>query len=183
MTAVTPINPAPLDIFLQPGDFYFGDADTRIRTLLGSCVALTFWHPRLRVGGMCHYMLPSRGGGHRHHHHDADLDGRYADEAMALFLREFRRLGTQPREYQVKMFGGGNMFPGHRRAGEHVDVSTRNIQAGRQLLHAHGLVARAEHVGGHGHRQVILEIASGDVWMRHVAPDSGKGPGASREAA
>jgi chemotaxis protein CheD len=181
MNLATPINQAPLDIFLQPGDFYFGDADTRIRTLLGSCVALTFWHPRLRVGGMCHYMLPTRGGGH--HHHDAELDGRYADEAMALFLREFRRLGTQPREYQVKMFGGGNMFPCHRRAGAHSDVSTRNIQAGRHLLHSHGLVARAEHVGGHGHRQVIMDIASGDVWMRHAVAHDGKNPCAAQEAA
>ncbi|MBL8511280.1 MAG: chemotaxis protein CheD, partial [Betaproteobacteria bacterium] len=50
-----------MDIFLQPGEFYFGDADTRIRTLLGSCVSITMWHPTRRIGGMCHYMLPTRG--------------------------------------------------------------------------------------------------------------------------
>ena len=50
-----------IEIFLQPGDFYFGDRDTRIRTLLGSCVSITMWHPRLHVGGMCHFMLPERG--------------------------------------------------------------------------------------------------------------------------
>src|SRR5439155_18563598 len=45
---------AYLEIFLQPGEWYFGDADTRIRTLLGSCVAITMWHPRRCLGGMCH---------------------------------------------------------------------------------------------------------------------------------
>ena len=49
-----------LEIFLQPGEFYFGEGKTRIRTLLGSCVAITLWHPRLHIGGMSHYMLPSR---------------------------------------------------------------------------------------------------------------------------
>jgi Chemotaxis protein; stimulates methylation of MCP proteins len=52
---------AIMEIFLQPGDWYFGDRDTRIRTLLGSCIAITIWHPRLLVGGMCHFLLPGRG--------------------------------------------------------------------------------------------------------------------------
>src|SRR5262245_20243998 len=47
-----------LEIFLQAGEFYFGGEKTRIRTLLGSCVAITVWHPKLRIGGMSHYMLP-----------------------------------------------------------------------------------------------------------------------------
>src|SRR5690606_23795720 len=29
-----------LDVFLQPGEFYFGEAGTVIRTTLGSCVAI-----------------------------------------------------------------------------------------------------------------------------------------------
>ena len=47
------------DVFLLPGEFHFGDQDDRIITLLGSCVAITLWHPEKRIGGMCHYMLPS----------------------------------------------------------------------------------------------------------------------------
>lgn len=50
-----------LDIFLQPGEWYFGEGNTRVRTTLGSCVAIVLWHPVRRIGGMCHYMLPSRG--------------------------------------------------------------------------------------------------------------------------
>lgn len=71
-----------IDIFLQPGEFYFGDRETRLRTILGSCVAITLWHPRLRIGGMCHYLLPMRRG----HHDEAELDGRYADDSLTLRL-------------------------------------------------------------------------------------------------
>ena len=48
------------EVFLQPGEFHFGHARTRIKTILGSCVAITMWHPILRIGGMCHYLLPAR---------------------------------------------------------------------------------------------------------------------------
>ena len=67
------------EVFLQPGGFYFGGGRTRISTLLGSCISITLWHPARRIGGMCHFMLPTRG-----QPAGAPLDGRYADEALAL---------------------------------------------------------------------------------------------------
>lgn len=73
------------EIVLQPGEFFFGQDDTIIRTHLGSCVAITMWHPEQKRGGMCHYMLPSRG------HNDDGLDGRYADEAIQLFINEISK--------------------------------------------------------------------------------------------
>ena len=99
-------DPNVMDVFLQPGDFYFGDSETRIRTLLGSCVAITIWHPRLHIGGMCHYMLPRR----PRHKADDVLDGRYAEDVMQLFMHELKRSKTKPTEYKAKLFGGGNMF-------------------------------------------------------------------------
>lgn len=146
------------EIFLQPGEFYFGGAATRIRTLLGSCVAITLWHPSRMIGGMCHYMLPCRqkpGG---------PLDGKYADEAMALFLRETAHHHTRPEEYQVKLFGGGTMFPGYS---EETSVAHSNINAARMLVTQHHLRLSAEDLGRNGHRDVIFDISSGDVWVRH----------------
>lgn len=161
-----------MDIFLQPGEFYFGDHNTRIRTILGSCVSITMWHPRRRIGGMCHYMLPSRGikAGKQ-------FDGRYADEALQLFLREIRAAGTRPEEYQVKLFGGGSMFrnPGKDApapqktqggGGDCRDVPCRNRQTAYQLIQHYGFTLTAEHLGGSGHRQVMFDIASGHAWVR-----------------
>lgn len=161
-----------MDIFLQPGEFYFGDQNTRIRTILGSCVSITMWHPHRRVGGMCHYMLPSRGikAGKK-------LDGRYADEALLLFMHEIRAAKTWPEEYQVKLFGGGNMFrnPGKEApaaqktpgdGGDCRDVPCRNRQIAYQLIQHYGFILTAEHLGGSGHRQLMFDIASGHAWVR-----------------
>jgi chemotaxis protein CheD len=166
-----------IEIFLQPGEFYFGDRNTRIRTVLGSCVSITMWHPRLLIGGMCHFMLASRPGPQ-----PRQLDGRYADEAMALFLREIRAAGTQPGDYQVKLFGGGNMFPESmkRRSGDcHPpscdgtaivncrQVSCANSRMARHLVQQNGFKVTAEHLGETGHRQILFDIWSGHVWVKH----------------
>lgn len=154
-----------LEIFLQPGEFYFGEDNTRVRTVLGSCVAMTLWHPKLRIGGMCHYMLPTRPA-----REAAETpDGRYADEAMQLFMRELKASRTRPADFQVKLFGGGNMFarqPGSSRL-RHMDISERNVEAGRALLRQHGFRLAAEDLGGLGHRNVMLDLWSGDVWVKH----------------
>lgn len=166
---------AALEIFLQPGEIYFGDSSTRIRTVLGSCVAITLWHPREKVGGMCHYMLGRRRG--PKHKATAELDGKYADEALQLLLREIDAVGGNPREYEVKLFGGGNMFApvgndpearsqGSRNQARGINVADDNVVAGRELLARHGFAISAEQLGGRGHRQVIFEISSGDVWVR-----------------
>jgi chemotaxis protein CheD len=160
---------------LQPGDFHFGDRTTRIRTLLGSCVAITMWHPRALIGGMCHYLLPERPDqppGSPTAPPDR-LDGRYAEDAVDLFLAEIRAAGTSPTEYVVKMFGGGNQFPQWSADG---GVAGRNVEAGLALLARHGLPLRATHLGGHGHRHVILDLWDGEVWVRHIAATA-TGPG------
>jgi len=154
-----------LEVFLQPGEFYFGEEKTRIRTLLGSCVAVTLWHPKRRIGGMAHYMLPQRPG----RAIDQPLDGRYAEEVVLMFQRELQQAKTRPAEYQVKLFGGGRMFAYANKAKRHIDVSDRNVEVGRQLMSQHGFKVLAEDLGGDGHRSVVFDLWSGDVWLKKSA--------------
>ena len=151
-----------IDIFLQPGDFYFGDKNTRIRTLLGSCVSITLWHPKKHIGGMCHYMLPTN----KRQKHNDQLDGKYAEDAMHLFMHEIKLAHTHPQEYEVKIFGGGNQFPTQDQ--RVFSVSDQNVAIGRKLLAQHGLAIKSEHMGGDGHRNIIFNLWSGDVWVKHV---------------
>lgn len=151
-----------IDIFLQPGEVYFGDRDTRIRTLLGSCIAITWWHPQRQIGAMCHYLLPQRP--HGHPRGDGPLDGRYAEEAFQLTMRYIQAAGTLPADYQVKMFGGGQMLIAE--GGNLPAVGERNIEFGKHWLAQHGFRLSREHLAGHGHRHIVFDVATGDVWVR-----------------
>lgn len=154
---------AQSEVFLHPGDLWFGGEQTRVRTILGSCVAVTLWHPQRRIGGMCHYMLPdgSRRGKRR--------DGRYAEEAISLLRDQVVLYRTLPHEYEAKLFGGGNMFnlPSSSNR-ECTTVSDRNIAIARQLMARYGFRIKAEHLGGQGHRNIIFEVDNGDVWVRQT---------------
>ena len=161
-----------LDLFLGPGEFYFGDEGTRIRTILGSCVSFTVWHPVRRIGGMNHIVLPSRGRARRP---DEEMDGRFADESMEMFLKEIKQAGCKPTDFEVKIFGGGNILANKGVTNNVMDIGTRNIQASEELLKKHGFRVVAEHLGGLTHRQILFEVWSGDVWLkRHQDLDLGK---------
>ena len=153
-----------MDVFLQPGEYFAGDEGYRVRTLLGSCVSITLWHRLSRVGAMSHFLLATRGAPCH-----GTLDGRYGDEALELMFAELRALRVEPRECEAKIFGGGDMFPGHSHA-QAIEVGRRNGHQARALLAYAGIPVVSKSLFGVGHRQVIFDIASGDVWSRQVKP-------------
>jgi len=147
--------------YLYPGERWFGKGKIRLRTLLGSCVAITLWHPGLNVGGMCHYLLPSDPGRGQ----NRSLDPRYADEAMLLFLKDIKRCKTCPSDYRAGLFGGGDMFATGKRPWS-VDIGRRNATMGRLLLRKHGFPLAYEDLEGRSHRQIILDMRDGSLVLR-----------------
>lgn len=147
------------DVFLQPGDYFVGDASFRVRTLLGSCVSIILWHRQKRIGAMSHFLLPGSCG-------RAKPDARYGDDALALMLTGLRARGVHGGDCEAKIFGGGDMFPGLRNDGP--GIGRKNGAAARALLDAHAIPVVSESLFGAGHRQIIFDIASGDVWARQV---------------
>ena len=145
------------EVYLHPGEWAFGGPDLVIRTLLGSCVSITLWHPKLRRGGMCHYMLGPRP--HERIHH---FSGKYADEALLLMIREALATGARISAFQAKLFGGGAMFSGSG------SVCEDNVEAARRLTRQLGFHLVAEDLGGGTHRSLVFEVATGEVYVRQV---------------
>jgi chemotaxis protein CheD len=152
------------EIFLHPGEHFVGDANYRVRTLLGSCVSITLWHPGKCIGAMSHFLLPSRGA-----RRIDNFDGHFGDEAMWLMLRELARAGVAPPECEAKIFGGGDMFPLNHGAGC-LNVGKANGEAAQRLLRGYAIPVISECLYGEGHRQVIFDIATGHVWSRQINP-------------
>jgi chemotaxis protein CheD len=152
------------DIFLKPGEFFFGESNARIRTLLGSCIAITLWHPQRRIGGICHYMLSRSAGSPLSL---PLLDGRYAEDAIQLFLIHLSQYNSYPYEYVVKIYGGGNMFA-NLKFTQLDNIGKRNISSARQLLKAQGFTIHHEDLGGQGYRRLVFELWSGNVRVHHA---------------
>lgn len=153
-----------IDIFLQPGEYFVGDANFRVRTLLGSCVSIALWHATRRAGAICHFLLPSRG-----EPGDGTLDSRYADEVMLLMTKDLKQMCVSPTQCTAKIFGGGDMFPGQTRS-DVCSVGLKNGEAARAVLREHRIPVASESLFGVGHRQIIFDISNGDVWSRQIKP-------------
>lgn len=150
------------EIFLQPGEFHFGGGNTRIRTILGSCVSIIMWHEKRLIGGMCHYILPNRSKSSY-----PVQDGRYADGAIELFMQRILAANTLPQDYQVKIFGGGDMFPQYKcKVKPENNIPSQNVIAARKLVKCYGLNLVSENLGGAGHRQILFDIWDGSVWVK-----------------
>lgn len=144
-------------IRINSGEFAFAEGKAVLETVLGSCVAITFWDSRHRVGAMCHYLLPERPK--RSEQKEA---GCYADESIQAITGRFRNMGVLPGDLEVRMFGGGNMFP----TVLHVNIAPigdRNIEAGRRLLETCGCALVQVDLAGEVHRKITFDIQTGKV--------------------
>ena len=85
-----------------PGEYYVTTDDMVVMTVLGSCIAACIWDPKVRVGGMNHFMLPDGDS--------ADTSGRYGSYAMELLINEMMKLGARRETMQAKIFGGAQVM-------------------------------------------------------------------------
>jgi chemotaxis protein CheD len=155
------------NLVLMPGQMHMGQQVASLRTLLGSCVAITLWHPTRRIGGMCHFLLPQR-----QRPSGEPTDGRYGDEAVAEMVKVLHALGTQPQEYVAHLYGGADTMSGVSAA--RFNIGERNIEQGWSLIDRYGFQLDGVDVGEDIPRTVALTLATGVVTMRRGtghAPD------------
>lgn len=155
-------------VFLLPGQWYFGRQSAVIKTLLGSCVAITLWHPTRRMGGMCHFLLPARARGAAH-----AFDGRFGEEAVHLLLREIDKTGTVPSEYEAQLYGGADTMPDQARI--KFNIGERNVEKAWELIDRNGFLLQAVDVGGNDPRSISLDLYCGSVVLRRGPPVAGRG--------
>ncbi|HTF85109.1 MAG TPA: chemotaxis protein CheD [Cellvibrio sp.] len=150
--------PADKLLSIHPGDWYFGTGYSRLHTVLGSCVALTAWHPALKLGGMCHFLLPQPPVRSR----TTAPDCRYAEHALFAMKRSMLRYGEM-RHFVIGLFGGGDMFTlsGPSAIGEN------NIEYARHWLARERLAVQKIDVGGTVSRSLTLYMQTGEIHLKH----------------
>ena len=150
-------------VFLQPGGLFTGKAPTRVKTVLGSCVAITMREPNRGLAAMAHCLLPCAGVPAGELSRQEAL--RFVDTTIELMLKAFVRCGARPGNLEVKLFGGAD---GLSTRGSSMSVGARNVEVALAILASHGLSPAATVVGGRTGRVIEFDTASGEVRMRHL---------------
>ena len=147
-------------VFLKPGDIYVGKAPAEVSTVLGSCVSITMFSERLKLGAICHALLPSG-------HTSRDRDKfHYVDSSILSMLSMFEKMGVKSGELEIKLLGGGDMF--ERISGNTISVGTKNIETALQVLKNNNLELTGSDVGGTMGRKIYFCTRTGKVLIKRI---------------
>jgi chemotaxis protein CheD len=147
------------DLNLQPGELYLARSPAILRTILGSCVGVTFWSQRLGAGALCHRVLPRHPSVWHANFDRADCH-RYVDSSIRYLAMEFDKLGARREEIVVKVFGGTDVLavtPGCTR----VTVGAQNCAVALDVLPDEGFVITASDIGGRRGRRIQFDTSTG----------------------
>jgi len=147
-----------LALNINPGGWAV-DTERPISTLLGSCVAVCMFDPKLRMGGMNHFLLPSKKKGE---HDDADvvLAG---DFAMEVLINAMLGKGAAKSRLVAKAFGGGNIVSSIQMA-----IGDRNAVFAQEWLERESIPLIASDFGGPWSRKVLCVPGTGDAFCRRA---------------
>lgn len=154
-------------VFLKPGERYVTQRATEVSTFLGAGISVTLFHQDAEVGGICHASLPCRSADST----TGNEDPRYVDSAVRMLLQDVRNLGVDPHAMEISLFGGTNMIGPPHAMSDRPPVGNQNIIAADRILKEEGLRIAASDIGGAVFRRLTFNTGTGDVLVRHIAPD------------
>jgi chemotaxis protein CheD len=133
---------------------------------LGSCVAVIFYAPALKVAGVAHVALPYSLNGNGQIN---KKPGYYADEAIRNLVEKFKKLGIKgSKELIIKLVGGASIMDPNGT----FDIGRRNVISIRKYLWQNRLGAIKEDVGKDHSRTVTVEIDTGNVSIKSPGMDT-----------
>lgn len=160
-----PDEPIP-QVYVLPGESQIVTGPTVLRTVLGSCVGITFHVPRLAIGALCHPMLP-RTPARRPATVNIQANRRYVDFAIRDLAERLESLGAGPAEAQVKLFGGADVLAVSGNAALPT-VGKLNYETALQVLAEEGFSLTASSLGGNTGVQILFQTQTGEVLLRRL---------------
>ncbi|NLU36690.1 MAG: chemotaxis protein CheD [Clostridiales bacterium] len=154
------------DIMVGIADYKVASGPFRIITVgLGSCVGISIYDTGSMSGGMAHIMLPDSTKFHK-----VDNEAKFADLAIPKMVSELEKLGIKRRNMAAKIAGGASMFQ-FADSSLNTDIGRRNAEAVRTVLRKLGIPLLAEDTGGNTGRTMILDLETGNVFIRMVGKE------------
>jgi chemotaxis protein CheD len=134
------------------GQIAAGRAPERMKSVLGSCIGLAIYHPRLKTGAVAHVVLADSAG-------RGGAPGKFADTAVPEMLRLLKELGVPGHGLIAKYAGGANMFS----STGPLQIGDANREAVARALHSVGIRVAGEDAGGTKGRRVTFDCATGQM--------------------
>ncbi len=154
------VDPVP-SVTIHVGGIHASATQTRIKTLLGSCISACLFDPSTGIGGMNHFLLPGELD-------SLDLSTRYGVNAMEMLINEMMKLGADRSHLKAKVFGGADIFRANHNL---MMVGKRNIRFIREFLETERIPILNERLGGNEGLIVHYLTQTFEVFVKPVSTD------------
>jgi chemotaxis protein CheD len=163
-------------LYLKPGEWFFGRERGLIKTILGSCIAVTMFHRNTRLAAICHALMPAcekKGGctGYCESH------SRYADCIIRRMTEIFFHRGIKAGDIELKLFGGADSFSVDSGGKSPLSVGARNFEQARKSIEKEGLRLSGSDVGGSEGRKLFFDTHTGEVLLKRMNAKTDTGTG------
>lgn len=145
--------------FLKPGKIIISRNPILVSTVLGSCVAVTMYSPKMGVGAICHAMLPNNP--------KQDKSLLYVEAAVRFLYRKMEEYGVKG-DMVIKLFGGAQVLDGSDYGEGRRTVGEQNIMQAKKILDDLGLSIESADIGGKHGRKLFFSIKTGKVYMHKL---------------
>jgi len=148
-------------IFLHPGGLYASREAAKLSIILGSCVAVCMYNPRLKIGGATHYLLPSLRGA------AGPNSPRYGDFAIEQLLDQLMKVGSQKTELLAHIYGGASVLDSFRASTEE-SIGSKNVRLAHDMLREESVPIVKLEAGGEKGRKISMRTDTGEITCKTI---------------
>jgi chemotaxis protein CheD len=152
-------------IYLHQGEIYFGDKDVLISTVLGSCLSITMYSKKLKLGGISHCQLPYCYGDSCDKCTDVF---KYVECTLEKMIEKFDRLKIKREEVEIKAFGGGDVLITKEESQKSKTIGKQNITALTNWMDQNKLKLTAYDIGGKRGRKIFFIPTTGEIFLKRI---------------
>ena len=128
--------------------------DVLVTYALGSCISVAVYDPKMKVGGLLHFMLP-----------ESSLDANkaktnpamFADTGIPQLFKSCYAYGAEKQRMIVKFAGGASILDDTN----YFRIGQKNITAMRKIFWRNNVMIAGEDTGRNCNRTVRLDLATG----------------------
>lgn len=143
------------------GEIIVADADSKIKCVLGSCVAVIMYDKHKKIGGIAHILLPSSKS-----IDDCKKDDyRFADIAIPHLFELMLENGANRRNIIAYIYGGALMFD-YYKSKMLAEIGEKNIEAAEKELKKLGINYYIKDIGKSYGRRIELDISTGEIKLK-----------------
>lgn len=125
---------------------------------LGTCLGIAVYDAVAKVGGLLHVMMPTSNVNPAKAQANPYM---FVDTGVPAFLDALTAAGAKQNRWKLKVAGGAST------SHDHFGIGKRNWVTLRKMLWKAGILIDAFDVGGADARTMVLDMATGQVGLRH----------------